>query len=248
MSIYHNVFTKNAFDTPEKIELLKRYIYTGEPVSAQISEIKTEEVPIIIEKKEVPASVFYPDKKDTLFWCIFVANNGMAEYESIGRGYSNIEIDEKHKITNYIKGQPNRLKNTNHKITNVVIQEIMSDVLTNNMLNVQSLLALAVFYKKRIILTKGNKFYIDICPTDEVVGTIVLLKNDKGEYGLGTNDMIDKIESEQFCMQKYDRPLNAVSNLSIDELKQISNKVGFEMKGKYTKPVLYQELTRYCLW
>jgi hypothetical protein len=213
------------------------------------AEAETEnkiEKPVEIKIKTTDA--FYPDKKDTLFWCLYIANNEMVGYESIGHGFSNIEIAEKQKITNFIKSQPSRLKNTNHKITNITIQEIMSDIITNKTLSISTLIAMAVFYKKRIIITKNEKFYIDICPTDDIEDTIVLNKNTRGEYGLDSSGRVKFIEENMFRMDRYDRPLSAVSTYSMEELKEISKKVGFNVTAKCKKAELYQELTRYCLW
>jgi hypothetical protein len=77
------------------------------------------------EKEKEKSDIYYPEKKDTLFWCLYIAKNGLNAYNSITQGYSNIEMEEKQKIMESIKTQPSRLKNTNVKITNVAIQEIM---------------------------------------------------------------------------------------------------------------------------
>jgi glucose/arabinose dehydrogenase len=103
-----------------------------------------------------------PKDNDTLFWCLYIAKNGIHEYEMINQGYSNIEIAEKDKVMAFIKTQPSKLKNTNVKVTNIAIQEIMSDIITNTKLNVSTLIAMSLFYKRRIILTKDNKLYINI--------------------------------------------------------------------------------------
>jgi hypothetical protein len=249
MALYHQIFVKETFDTEAKIALLKPFMYDGK--NNEKTEVKVENMKVKEKDNETmtkQTDVFYPDKKDTLFWCLYIANNEMVGYESIGHGFSNIEIAEKQKVTNFIKAQPSRIKNTNNKITNITIQEIMSDIITNKTLSISTLIAMAVFYKKRIILTKNDKFYIDICPTDDIEDTIVLNKNARGEYGLDTSDRVKFIEENMFRLDRYDRPLSAVSSYSMDELKEISRKVGFNVTAKCKKAELYQELTRYCLW
>jgi hypothetical protein len=248
MALYHQIFVNQSFDNEARIAILKPFMYDGSSTKGNDKrETETEnkiEKPVEIKTTDA----FYPDKKDTLFWCLYIANNEMVGYESIGHGFSNIEIAEKQKITNFIKSQPSRLKNTNHKITNITIQEIMSDIITNKTLSISTLIAMAVFYKKRIILTKNEKFYIDICPTDDIEDTIVLNKNARGEYGLDSSDRVKFIEENMFRMDRYDRPLSAVSTYSMEELKEVSKKVGFNVTAKCKKAELYQELTRYCLW
>ncbi len=254
MALYHKLFVNNAFDTESKIALLKPFMFDGRLTSKVEGEKEKEKEKERENKTEVEVKtkrddIYYPDRKDTLFWCCYIANNEMVGYESIGHGFSNIEIDEKQKITNFIKAQPSRLKNTNHKITNITGQEIMSDIITNKTLTISTLVALAIYYRKRILLTKNDKFYIDICPTDETVGTIIINKNARGEYGLDTSyGRVEHIEGNLFRLDRYDRPLGAVSTYSIEELKQISKRVGFEVATKCKKAELYHELTRYCLW
>ncbi len=249
--IYHQVFVNYSYDSPEKIALLSKHMYTKtKPVIVNNKEIEVSTtVSTPIEKTE--PEIYYPDKKDTLFWCLYIAKNGLQAYKSLTRGYSNIELEEKQKIMESIKKQPSRIKNTNVKITNVAIQEIMSDIITNATLSVSTLIAMSVIYKTRIILTKENKFYINICPTDEYDHTIILYKNAKNDYGIDmcvTDDKIKQIETEQLCLHRYDKPLDAISNFSVDKLKQLSVRLGIDQTIKYKKNELYQEAVRRCIW
>ena len=249
--IYHQIFVNESYDTPEKIGLLARHMYTkAKPVITKETTVeKPKEMPavVVVEKTDI----YYPEKKDTLFWCLYIAKNGLNAYHAITQGYSNIEMQEKQQIMESIKTQPSRLKNTNVKITNVAIQEIMSDIVTNSVLNVSTLIAMAVFYKARIILTKEKKFYINICPTDEYDNTLIFHKNARGDYGIDTcvtEIKIQQIETEQFRLNRYDRPLDAVSNFTVDELRKLSVRLGVDQTIKYKKTELYQEATRRCLW
>ena len=249
--IYHQIFVNDSYDTPEKIGLLARHMYTkAKPVIAkEIHVEKPKELPaaVAVEKTDV----YYPEKKDTLFWCLYIAKNGLNAYNAITQGYSNIEMQEKQQIMESIKTQPSRLKNTNVKITNVAIQEIMSDIVTNTALNVSTLIAMAVFYRARIILTKEKKFYINICPTDEYEHTLIFHKNARGDYVIDTcvtESKIQQIETEQFRLNRYDRPLDAVSNFTVDDLRKLSVRLGVDQTVKYKKSELYQEATRRCLW
>jgi hypothetical protein len=250
--IYHQIFVNSTYDTPEKISLLNRHMYTkAKPVIHSESTKPIESLSKSQPTVKTHSEIVYPDKKDTLFWCLYIAKNGIHEYTMISQGYSNIEIGEKQKIMEFHKVQPSRLKNTNVKVTNVAIQEIMSDIVTNTMLSVSTLIAMAVFYNIRIMLTKENKTYINICPIDEYAHTVILHKNAKGEYGIDTNVTdykIKQIEEVQYCLHRYDKPLDSISNFSSDELKKLSARLGVDQASKYKKSELYQETTRRCLW
>lgn len=248
MSIYHQVFVNTSYDTPDKIDSLKKYMYTTkveEPKTDIIQDINTIPLPV------VKPAIVYPDKKDTLFWCLFIANNGVADYEAIRQGYSNIEIAEKQKIMTSIKSQPTKLKSTNVKLTNIAIQEIMSDIVTNATLTVSTMVAMSVFYNKRIILIKGKDFYINVCPLDEYTQTIILIKKDKNDYGIDmdvTDEKIKQIETERICLSKHDRPLEAITNYTVEQLKTLAVRLGVDSTVKLTKIGLYQQLTIRSLW
>ena len=250
--IYHQIFVNDSYDTPEKIGLLAKHMYTkAKPVIVIDKEKTIAQVDIAVDKEKTKTDIYYPEKKDTLFWCLYIAKNGLDAYNAITQGYSNIEMQEKQQIMESIKKQPSQLKNTNVKITNVAIQEIMSDIVTNATLNVSTLIAMAVFYKTRIILTKENKFYINICPTDEYENTIILHKNARGDYGIDTcvsTVKIQQIEGDQLRLHRHDRPLDAISNFSVEELKKLSVRLHIDQTIKYKKSELYQEAMRRCLW
>jgi hypothetical protein len=250
MSIYHQVFVNTSYDAPEKIDLLKKYMYAiklEEPIPVPVPV----PVPVPIPVPVLKPTIVYPDKKDTLFWCLYIANNGIADYEAIRQGYSNIEIAEKQKIMTSIKSQPTKLKSTNVKLTNIAIQEIMSDIVTNATLTVSTMVAMSVFYNKRIILIKGKDFYINVCPLDEYKETIILIKKDKNDYGIDmdvTDEKIKQIETERICLSKHDRPLEAITNYTVEQLKNLAVRLGVDSTVRLTKTGLYQQLTIRSLW
>ena len=255
MSIFHTTFVAKSYETADAIEVLKQFqvsasqmmeIVPHEQSEEQVPEETNCEEPIRQEPVRNKHNAFFPDKKDTLFWSIYIGRNGITEYENIHRGYGNVEIAEKQKIMTFIKERPNRLKTTNIKLTNVGIQEIMSDILTNATISVSNLPALAVFYNARILLTKENAFYIDICP-EEPDTTLVLIKGRKG-YGIHLEPNIAEIETTQFLLHRYDKPLQAISNYTTDELKAVAKRLGVDTMKKQKKAELYQECVLKAVW
>ena len=83
----------------------------------------------------------------------------MKEYHFIGKKYANREMDEKKRIMDTLKKTPSHLKETNYKVSNVLIQEILSDLLVNKKTSLTSLLAFVAFYKKKIFLST-EKMYL----------------------------------------------------------------------------------------
>jgi hypothetical protein len=127
----------------------------------------------------------------------------------------------------------------------------MSDIVTNATLTVSTMVAMSVFYNKRIILIKGKDFYINVCPLDEYKETIILIKKDKNDYGIDmdvTDEKIKQIETERICLSKHDRPLEAITNYTVEQLKNLAVRLGVDSTVRLTKTGLYQQLTIRSLW
>jgi hypothetical protein len=256
MTLYQQIFERQTFDTPEKIGVLSKFIYklvpVREPVLAPIQELASvpvqepvpapvpiqEPVPIKVKAQAPIKTQFFTDKADSLFWCLYISKYGHSEYESIGHGYSNIEIAEKQKIIEYVR------KNSGITKTKVMAQEIMSDLMTNKRTTLSVLPAFAAFYNKRIVITKQNKFYIDMRTNNEF-DTVYLVKNERGNYGIDyTIPNLDR----QIQLNSYDKPLNAISTYKIGDLNELALRVGIDTIKKRNKSELYQEITLKCLW
>lgn len=120
-----------------------------EPAPLPVKEPAPLLVPIKKINKKDSNPYFYPRREDSLFWCLFISFHGIEEFHFIGKKYANREMDEKKQILDTIKKTPSMLKETNYKVTNVLIQEILSDLLINRKTQLSILLAFVAFYKKR---------------------------------------------------------------------------------------------------
>jgi len=288
MSLYHTIFIKRAFDTPEKLGVLNKYVYkltkdlpvpalvpapvptpvptpvpalvpVTAPANAFQNMFKTDpapvkkpepepepepelvvKVPIPLSTKPDPKSSYFTDKTDSLFWCLYIAAHGHSAYESIGRGYSNVEIAEKQKIIEFVRKTQGIAK------TKVMAQEIMSDLMTNKRASLMVLPALAAFYKKQIVITKQNRFYIDI-PGTEDSDTLYLIKNERGNYGIDYSNPSPNL-NKLIRLNNYDKPLAAISTYKIGDLTELAIRVGIDTTVKRNKADLYQAVTIKCLW
>ena len=224
----------------------------------------TEIIPSIVEPKSINVvptiavveTMIYPEKKDNLFWSIYISIYGYETYHLIERRYQNAELEEKQKIVEFIKKNPNEMKNSNHKITKINMQEMMSDLLTNAKIELSVLVALALFYNKRIIIIQGEHpgFYLEIYPIsleNDRNQVILLTKNKKQDYGVDldiTPEKIINIENNMLKFQHYEKPLKAISNYKVDELENIAKKLNIDMSKKYKKPEVYMEIAKLCIW
>jgi hypothetical protein len=128
--------------------------------------------------------ILYPDKKNALFWCIYIYKYGHDEYRMIPKSkQATTEIAENQKIINFIKENPKILKNTNKKITNAKIDEIQSDLMLGKTSNLSLLPAYSMFYKISIIVFFGNICYPiyydygDDCENKDHINTLCIRFN-----------------------------------------------------------------------
>ena len=188
--------------------------------------------------------VFYPDMKDHLFWCIYVSIYGITAFKQIHRGYTNVMINEKQKIHDFFAENFRKMNAFNVRLTHKTIHEIMSDLMTNATVNEKLLYAFAIYYKKRIILTKGE-MYIDIEPDDHDNKAIVIKKDEK--YGLDTQPNVEDILKTGFKIEQYDKPLKSASHYKISELRELADFFGANITDM-NKQMMYNELSQVLTW
>ena len=90
-------------------------------------KIQAENKDVIIPSSSPIKTFFQSNLRDTIFWCIYVAINGESCFQSqlkSGVNMINLMINEKKAISDYFNNNLSALKNSNHKITLVKINEI----------------------------------------------------------------------------------------------------------------------------
>lgn len=162
----------------------------------------------------------------SLFWMIFIAIYGKEEYIQINSRYDNREIDERQKISEYIKSSLGSaiFKQTNYKVSKIKIQEILSEMIVNYTTKENSFLlclAFCVFYKKNIyILNQRNHTYISY-----IIGlyeeNIYLDFSGKNKYEILEKTKATQLMSEYFLIENPDKLLKGISTYKLDELRKI---------------------------
>ena len=199
-----------------------------------------------------------PAQGDSLFWSIYMAIHGFNEYSQIARNYGVAELNEKQKISEYISNNPELFKHTNHKLTKVLLKEIMSDFMTNQKsLSFDSLIILPVYYKCTIYIIYENKnTYIRFAPHKEnnEKDREIFIYCNHGKYKwLYTHepDHFEKnIRSQMFEYEHYNQPLKALSHYKICELQDIQTKLNIILPESITKPKkqdIYNAIVNHCM-
>jgi len=239
MSLYHQIFVKSSFDE-NNLHTLKSHMLDDGFLDSVKKETNTEE---IVEVKEA-STLTIMDRNDPLFWLMYISIYGLKEYEVMQNGFDNVLMNEKQKIGSFFSAHPNLMKNVNTKLTKKDVQLIISNIVTNNEVDILMLYAFSVYYKRSILIT-NKRSYLHIKP-DDYDGTIIIVKSKDG-YGLDDTLTEDYIMKHYFCMNKYDQPMMAISKYKISDLKTMMEATDLKIFND-DKKTIYFELNRYYNW
>ena len=265
---YNMTYYPNKSFNPFQIDLYKNIMLSKETKDAstyagnvmydaiieEIDQLPNVE-PVVEEKKE---EYFQPKQPDTLFWCLYILHHGMNDYRNIGYNYGVKELEEKQRLAAFIRENISRIKGTNHKITNVLIQEILSELLTSQKeTSLQVLTAITVFYNMNIfIVDSHDRCMLEFLANKDVTHdaqTYVLYKDKFGKYRVQlewiSSNRILELREKYIVLENFMRPMKAVSTYKTDELIELARRFSlYDENKKYKKSELYDAVHKLCKW
>ena len=235
------------------------------PVSKPLLEVIK---PVLTEPTKPPMRTrFRAYLKDSLFWCMYVHSHGHTAFEThkaIGTNMLNLMMTEKRLISDFFNKEDNKtaLKNTNHKITNIKINEIKCDLMTKPMLtSIEALIPCCVYWKCPIYVDLGNKTFLHFVPNtyvsdDDNTGiadpNAVLLYMVDGRFELEMDQekkaqSIAKLRQNCYKIPHYEKPIMGIGTYKTDELQYLYDMViGTKEDKKMKKQDLYDAIAIKC--
>jgi hypothetical protein len=253
LSILNQIFyPNNKFDDSGSISNLNKWMLFCDKMERNVvpSIIDIPVAPIII-KETRKEKMFSPKKEDTLFWCAYVAHHGEAEYWEIGNRYKNVEIEEKQKIIDYIKKNPVFMKKAYPKITNVKIQEIMSELMLNKKTSFDTFSAICLYYQFQAIII-NNKTYFEMKPNldKSEVPVHLLQKNEDSHFSYIENntfsELKERIKDKLRLENDPHKPLKSISSYKMEDLKEMATVLKIQPGEKWKKADYYENITEEC--
>ena len=234
---------KLALDDPGKESELK---IEDIDVPQTVDIIKEEE--FAIDEKELIS----PRHQDTLFWCLFIIHFGYKEYLQVDRNYGVKELEEKQKIYEFIKNNPTKAKETNYKITNVAIQEMLSELMTpQKQTSMLSLIGLIAYYNVNLfIINEETKCMLEFWANAEMKTdtlTYIIYKSSDGKYKLQFENIgeykVVELRNKYMVLEHYSKYMKSVSGYKVEELEAMAQKLNiFDETKKYKKSELYENI------
>jgi len=261
----NQIFYKTTRFGPSNINGLRKFMLSTEMKDKlqNIHYYSTENnTPVILEQEpslnkvqeNYPKNIYFPQISTNLFWSLFIRKYDYKEYVFINNK-PNVEMEEKQKILDHFRKNISCLKETNHKITNIVMQEILSDLMTNPKVTFQTLIAYCVYYKIKIYIVKKNLYllydpfyHVDVDDVD----TAIIHCNDREQYGIDLDfekysEKIQDIKQNKFRIENVEKPLKGISTYKVSDLHDILNKLGIVLDTKLSKPDLYNKIVETCV-
>lgn len=224
------------------------------------SELKIEDIDVpqtvdIIKEEEFAIDekeLISPRHQDTLFWCLFIIHFGYKEYLQVDRNYGVKELEEKQKIYEFIKNNPTKAKETNYKITNVAIQEMLSELMIpQKQTSMLSLIGLIAYYNVNLfIINEETKCMLEFWANAEMKTdtlTYIIYKSSDGKYKLQFENIgeykVIELRNKYMVLEHYSKYMKSVSGYKVEELEAMAQKLNiFDETKKYKKSELYENI------
>ena len=194
------------------------------------------------------------EHRDTLFWCLYILQHGYLEYMKIQINYGNMYLNEKKKVYDNLYTKRDLVKMCNMKITNVMFQEMMSDLVSysNKNINYAMLYAFITHYKYNIIIVNKEKQSFFHFKNEMNTTSTHLIQIRKGKYfNISKENInqcdIDTIYNTYVHLHNYDKPMKGVSSYKVDDLKTIAEKLQMSYNNM-KKDELYTQIYKKIAW
>ena len=207
--------------------------------------------------RESESKPFAPIKQDSLFWCAYTVHHGEADYWVIGNKYKNAELAEKQKMVDFINSDTARFKRCFPKMSNVGIQEIAAELMVDKKTSWKTFFAMCAYYEFRAIVVYDNT-YLDFSPiSDASISTYLFHRTKEGHISVLTEpvsaERLAEIKTTHLCLdQNPEKPLKAASNYKVDELIDLAERLGVDIKqgiyNKWKKADWYNSVVNKCKW
>lgn len=276
-SLEKYMLTHTFFDAFKETEKAEQIVPVSKPVL--VEQLKIEQIvpvskPILVEQIKPPQTKtrFRSYLKDSLFWCMYVHSHGYAAFEThkaIGTNMLNLMMNEKRLLSDFFNKEDNKtaLKNINHKITNIKINEIKCDLMTKPMLSsIEALIPCCVYWNCPIYVDLGNKTFLHFVPntyvSDEDTASsdpnAVLLYICEGRFELELDAEKKSQRIGEMCqgfykIPHYEKPLLGIGTYKTDEIQYLydmvitANDVVCCEKTKMKKQDMYAAVIQKCV-
>jgi hypothetical protein len=194
-------------------------------------EVSVEETTLLPVNVTSP---FAPERFDTMYWCMYVAMNGMDAYRDSMRKEFVIEKNDKFAYMDKIQSSDGEFRSM-MKARSIHHQHVMDMLMNKRRIDTQTCVAIAMLSGMGVWIEMKHVFVRHIGGGDSTA--VIIRRNDStGKYELVNEGWDDTafstytcaLESTKFEIIDLDKPLKGFSTYSLVDLQDIAGKVGLD--------------------
>jgi len=187
-----------------------------------------------------------PRQYDSLFWCFFIINRGIEDYELCKLTSFKTENDFKIGTVELLREKKDRLKEMKLKLC-----DIESELVNDKKITLSGLRALSMVYETSVFYVSGLTYYeFDYAEKEKSPrGVIVYDKITKKVSVRNSPDdesYMEEIRKTHFEITNPKKPINAISGYTLPVLQKICSKLSIPITRpdgtKETKKTLYEAI------
>lgn len=228
---------------------IESFMLTSEYLSKSLSYLKPKSEPYI--PKSINSStqcVITPEYSDKLFWCFYIINKGIDDYNYIGQKVFSVETEMKIKIIEMVREKRELLKQQKISAKNVEI-----DLANNPWISITTFHALCVIYNISAMVIKNKicyKINMDSGNINDNNLPQVIHYNNHNNFSLEAEPTVDKVRQyneKLWIINNWEKPLLAISAYKVSDLRSICEKLDIELLNiaKFKNKIeLYQDILK----
>jgi len=199
---------------------------------------------------------YRPKQINSLFWCVFIAVHGYEEYMKVNHNYGAKELEIKQEISTALNKNKQLFKESNYKLSQIKIKEIISDFLTTvKETNMNCLIALTIHFQINLfIIHPNNQFMMKLGNhSSNEYPTYVIFKDTYDKYSIQLDALTDidigNLYNTYFYIENYLKPIKSIATYKVDELTTTAKKINiYDNQKKYKKQELYDIVFNFVKW
>lgn len=226
------------------IDSLNNYMLTNKNLmgfldNCSISEKKIKTKKIQFKPSMNIQSLFFPYQEDNLFWLYYIMVNNIDNYKLLGEHTYQYEKTEKMKCIEELKNQKMLIKELKLKKN-----ECENDLINEKKISIGTFNLLCQIKKINFIIIFKNIYFIS--DPSEKPDLIIHKVNESFGYEPFNETIFEASKLNRFEITSVTKPIIAISNFKIDEIKEIAEKLHIQLidenqKSK-NKIILYDEI------
>lgn len=191
-------------------------------------------------------NIFYPNEKDTLFWCYYINRYGINEYLQNKKKSFTIEHNFKITIIEKIRNMKDVLKQ--YKLKKL---EIEDELLNKNKIGLSTFILFMLLDNTNALIVKKNSYQKIIFNHDDKeinLTNFFVIFNDGDKYYIDKllkDKDIKKIVDERYQVNNFIKPLNAISSYRLKDLQDIAKILKIDLTNSNKNKIkqdLYKEI------